>query len=71
MCVCACLSLCVSETLEVVVELTLQAALPQKSQLHIASDPVKRPLSPSPLLFSPHLIGSNVVGREEGGLALS
>lgn len=62
-CLCACVCVCVficgaSEALQVVAELTLQAELPQKSQLHIAIDPR--------ILLSLHLIGSGNDGGCRG-----
>lgn len=57
--VCVCVSICgASEALQVVAELTLQAELPQKSQLHIAIDPR--------ILLSLHLIGPGDDGGRRG-----
>lgn len=59
LCVYVCVSICgASEALQVVAELTLQAELPQKSQLHIAIDPR--------ILLSLHLIGPGDDGGRRG-----
>lgn len=58
-CVYVCVSICgASEALQVVAQLTLQAELPQKSQLHIAIDPR--------ILLSLHLIGPGDDGGRRG-----